>query len=55
MTYALDIQNLCKTYASGVVALNDASFKVQSGDFLPCLAQTGGQIDNARYHFFTGK
>lgn len=41
MTYALDIQNLCKTYASGVVALNDASFKVQSGDFFALLGPNG--------------
>ncbi len=41
MTYAIDIQQLHKTYANGHVALKDVSFTVQEGDFFALLGPNG--------------
>jgi ABC-2 type transport system ATP-binding protein len=39
--YALKIQNLSKSYATGVVALQDVSFTVKPGDFFALLGPNG--------------
>ena len=41
MTYALDIQQLNKTYTNGHIALKDVSFKVAQGDFFALLGPNG--------------
>ena len=39
--YALEIKNLNKTYASGVVALKGIDLKVSDGDFFALLGPNG--------------
>ncbi len=41
MTHALEIENLQKTYASGVVALSDINLTVEPGDFYAVLGPNG--------------
>ncbi len=41
MSYALEIDHLQKTYASGVVALHGISLQVQAGDFFALLGPNG--------------
>ena len=39
--YALTIDNLCKTYANGLLALDHISLKVKQGDFFALLGPNG--------------
>lgn len=41
MTYALEINNLHKTYPNGLVALNGANLRVKQGDFFALLGPNG--------------
>jgi ABC-2 type transport system ATP-binding protein len=41
MTFALVVNNLNKTYANGLIALNGISFEVEAGDFFALLGKNG--------------
>ncbi len=54
--YALEIEQLRKTYAGGFEALKGISLQVKKGDFYALLGPNGaGEVDHHWHHLIAGQ